>query len=48
MTRVEQLELIEEMLQRLDSVAGDTIDEKLSMALHNVKIDIQIEKYGKH
>jgi hypothetical protein len=36
------------MLQRLDNVAGDTIDEKLSMALYNVKIDIQNEKYSKH
>lgn len=47
MTRIEQLELIKEVIERLDEVIGDTIDEKISNALHNVNVDIEIEKYGR-
>ena len=47
MTKIEQLELIKEVFERLDEVIGDTIDEKISNALHNVKVDIEIEKYGR-
>ena len=45
MTRIEQLELIKEVIERLDKVAGDTIDERISNALHNINVDIEIEKY---
>ena len=40
MTRIEQLELIKEVFDRLDRVVGDTIDEKISNALYNVNVDI--------
>ena len=47
MTRIEQLELIKEILYRLDEASGDTLDKKLENAIYNVNIDIEIEKYGK-
>lgn len=45
MTRIEQLELIKEVIERLDKVVGDTIDERISNALHNINVDMEIEKY---
>lgn len=41
MTQYEILTIELDVLERLDSVIGDTLDEKLANAIYNLKIDIE-------
>lgn len=41
MTQYEILTIELDALERLDSVIGDTLDEKLANAIYNLKIDIE-------
>lgn len=44
MTRYEILIIELDILERLDKVIGDTLDEKLTNAIYNLKKDIENER----